>query len=400
MSIRKRTWIGTNGEEKAAWLVDYRDSSGVRRNKQFGKKKDAEAWLTKAAWEVTQGTHTPESQSITIARAADLWLAQAREDNLEPTTVASYEQHVRLHIKPLCGEWKLSKLDSGKANQIRSDLRSKLSPPMAKRVMRSLSSIVDEAQHLQYVNRNVFADLIARKRKRQKQANREKPKVVIPSKSDLRAMIEATHSSDPMDEALFLVSIFCGLRASETRGMTWPQIDLRAGTLLVDRRADAGNVIGPPKSESGNRIIPLPAIAIAALRKWKLRCPKSTPDLVFPSLAGKVMSHRSLHMLHLWPVQMAAGVSQPCLNRQGEPIFDKDGAPVRKARYASHALRHCAASLWIEQRVSPKKIQRWMGHYSIQVTFDTYGHLFEQAEADSSIAEAVVREVMGNGLPA
>jgi integrase len=61
----------------------------------------------------------------------------------------------------------------------------------------------------------------------------------------------------------------------------------------------------------------------------------------------------------------------------------------------SAALRHCAASLWIEQRVSPKRIQRWMGHSSILVTFDTYGHLFEQAEADAPIMEAVEREVLG-----
>jgi integrase len=63
--------------------------------------------------------------------------------------------------------------------------------------------------------------------------------------------------------------------------------------------------------------------------------------------------------------------------------------------YSSHAFRHCAASLWIEQRVSPKRIQTWMGHSSIQVTFDTYGHLFEQAEADSSVMDAVQRELLG-----
>jgi integrase len=58
-------------------------------------------------------------------------------------------------------------------------------------------------------------------------------------------------------------------------------------------------------------------------------------------------------------------------------------------------LRHCAASLWIEQRVSPKRIQRWIGHSSIQVTFDTYGHLFEQADADTAVMQAVEREVLG-----
>ena len=54
------------------------------------------------------------------------------------------------------------------------------------------------------------------------------------------------------------------------------------------------------------------------------------------------------------------------------------------------------ASLWIEQRVSPKRIQYWMGHSSIQVTFDLYGHLFEQAEQDASIASAIEQMLVGH----
>ena len=68
--IRKRSWTDGNGEPRQAWLVDYRDSAGKRRAKQFSRKKDAEAWSTQAAWHVTQGTHTPDSQSITVAKEA------------------------------------------------------------------------------------------------------------------------------------------------------------------------------------------------------------------------------------------------------------------------------------------------------------------------------------------
>lgn len=89
---------------------------------------------------------------------------------------------------------------------------------------------------------------------------------------------------------------------------------------------------------------------------------------MFPSERRAVLSHTSLHRLHLQPVQEAAEIEAP---------------------YSSHAFRHCAASLWIEQRVSPKRIQAWMGHSSIQVTFDTYGHLFEQADARTPHVRAI-----------
>jgi len=45
-----------------------------------------------------------------------------------------------------------------------------------------------------------------------------------------------------------------------------------------------------------------------------------------------------------------------------------------------HSLRHAAASLFIEQGFSPKRVQALMGHSTIQMTFDTYGHLFPAAE--------------------
>ncbi len=261
---------------------------------------------------------------------------------------------------------------------------------MASRVMRSLSGIVGEAERRGFVAQNVAAGVAVRR------ANRDKAVTSIPTKLEMRGMIgAAAASADPMAEALITLCIFTGPRASEIRGLTWSQVDLKAAALTIDRRADAQNVIGPPKSAAGRRTIPLAPIVISALRRWKLRCPKSDLQLVFPSPGGEVLSHRSLHRLHLWPVQVGAGLDEPELDAAGKPRVNQDGQPIFRGRYASHALRHCAASLWIEQRVSPKRIQRWMGHSSIQVTFDTYGHLFEQAEADVAIMEAVQSQVLG-----
>jgi integrase len=257
----------------------------------------------------------------------------------------------------------------------RDDLLDKLSRPMARRVLRSLTAIVAEAERRGFVAKNPCSGVTVRK------ASRDKVKPVIPTKAEMKAIIEAAQVSDqPMDAPLVASNIFCGLRASEIRGLVWSQVDLKAKTLTVDRRADAKNQIGAPKSAAGTRIIPLSDLVVSELRKWKLRCPRTNLDLVFPSERKAVMSHTSLHRLHLWPVQIAAGVC------------DGDDA-----RYSSHAFRHCAASLWIERSVSPKRVQTWMGHSSIQVTFDTYGHLFEQAEADSSIMNAIQEELLGAG---
>jgi len=381
-SIRKRSWTSPGGEAKEAWQVDYRDAGGRRRSKQFARKKDADAWLTQAAWHVTQGTHTPDSQSITVKRAGELWLARARRESLEPATIAAYDQHVRLHINPMCGDKKLSHLTTPMIEGYRDQLMDNLSRPMAARVLRSFASIIAEAQRRGHVAQNVAAGVRVRR------AQREKAKVAIPTKVELNALIVAARSAgEPMALPLLTTAIFAGLRASELRGLPWRGIDLKGGTITIDQRADATGRIGPPKSAAGRRTIPLPAAAVQALREWKLRCPRTQEDLVFPSIGNKAMSHRYMALNLFAPVQIAAAVF--------DLVKTDNETEVKQPRYTLHELRHAAASLWIEQRVNPKRVQRWMGHSSIQVTFDTYGHLFDQADQDATVAAAIEREVLG-----
>ncbi|HEX7854490.1 MAG TPA: site-specific integrase [Sphingobium sp.] len=193
---------------------------------------------------------------------------------------------------------------------------------------------------------------------------------------------------------LVLIAIFAGLRASELRGLPWRSIDLKAATINVDQRADLKNDIGPPKSEAGYRTIPLPASAIAALTAWKLACPPTDDGLVFPSVAKRVMAHRYMNLNLMGSVQLAAGISAPALDADGKAKLDDKQQPILEPRYTLHDFRHAAASLWIAQRVNPKRVQKWMGHGSIQVTFDTYGHLFDQADQDAAVAAAIEHEIL------
>ena len=367
-SIRKRSWTDAKGEDHQAWLVDYKDAAGKRRFKQFARKKDAEAWKTQAAWHVTQGTHTPDSQSITVSVAAKQWLDRAERDKLEPTTIAAYGQHVRLHIEPICGGVKLSQLTAPIVEGYRDQLVDKLSRPMAIRVLRSLASIIAEAQRRGQVAQNVASAV------KVKRMSRQRPKVRIPAKATLRALLSAAQASDDRQVGpLTMLAIFAGLRASELRGLSWRQIDLAGSAVTIDQRADAKGIIGPPKSQASRRTIPLPAATVRVLKEWKLACRKSDLDLVFPSVAGKVMSNRYMSLNVLGPARKEANASGLTL----------------------HDLRHAAASLWIEQRVEPKRVQTWLGHHSIQVTFDTYGHLFEAVERETNVAAAIEKELIG-----
>lgn len=371
-SIRRRTWAGPDGEERAAWVVDYRDAAGRRRSKQFARKKDADAWRVTAEHQVVTGTHTPDSESITVEKAGAQWLKGLRamkDDPLEPTTIAAYDQHVRLHINPRLGAQRLSQLTAPAVRRFLDTLMKDLSRPMAVRVFRTFKALITDAQERGQVAQNVALAVKIRK------APRERSKATPPPKADLKAILSAAEKSkDAKARAIVELAIFTGMRASELRGLPWSNLDLREGTVRVEQRADAKGLIGPPKSGAGNRTISLPPRVVKVLKEWKLACPAHEADLVFPSAKGKPLSHHVLTKFHVAPLLKAAGVPH----------------------YGMHSFRHAAASLWIEQGLNPKRVQTLMGHKSIQVTFDTYGHLFEQRDRDASDAAAIERALFGD----
>ncbi len=226
------------------------------------------------------------------------------------------------------------------------------------------------------VARNVVRER-SRETRRQNRIDRRHDKrlqvgVDIPSKEDIRAML--THAQGRW-RPLIVTAVFTGLRASELRGLQWGDVDLEAGQqLTVRQRADRWGTIGSPKSHAGKRTVPLAPMVVNALKEWWPACPEGAAGLVFPNTKGNVDSLPNMHRRGLGALQIAAGIATP-----GR---DKKGKPVMKPKYGLHSLRHAAASLFIEQGFSPKRVQTLMGHSSIQMTFDTYGHLFPAADDD------------------
>ena len=376
MTIRKRAWTAPDGTPKQAWLVDYRDQAGKRRAKQFGRKKDAEAWLVGAAWQVSQGVHTADSQSVTVAAAAKLWIAKAAAESRERVTVEQYERVSRLHIVPLIGGEKLSRLTRPSVEAFRDELVRTRSKSMASRAVRALSSILCEAQRRGLVAQNAARDVKVIR------PSREKAKIVIPSKADLKAILD---HADANMHPMLMTAIFTGLRSSELRGLRWQDIDLKVASLSVHQRADKFGEIGPPKSQAGYRTIPIPSALVTELRAWKLRCPNGDLDLAFPNTKGEVQQYGHILRRKFFPLQIKAGVC----NQVG---VGDEGKPVMEARYGFHALRHAAASAWIKQRVDLKRLQVWMGHSSIQLTLDTYGHLISDSAGDAALIAATEAE--------
>jgi integrase len=380
--VRKRTW-STKTWVKTAYVADYfapdKDGNPKRHIKTFKTRREATAWLAQAVVEIKQGVHTPMSTSITVREAGHAWVAKAAADGLERSTVRQYEQHLA-HMLPLIGPTKLAALTPASVQNFRNQLiNDKHSLMMADRIVSSLGSILAGAMAVGQVSRNVVREQARHDRRRSRVEKRHKRRlevgVDIPTKAELNAIIEHAGNMRP----LIVTAIFTGLRASELRGLPWGAVDLERKILTVRQRADRWNTIGPPKSSSGRREVPLASIVVNTLKVWKLACPRGELDLVFPNTEGKVQSLPNLHRRGLGPVQVAAGISP-----------DRD-----HPKYGLHSFRHAAASLFIEQRFSPKRVQALMGHSSIQMTFDVYGHLFPSEADDQAAMDVVAARVIG-----
>jgi integrase len=382
VSVRKRNWKTREGEAKEAWIVDYVDQLGGRHIKTFARKRDADAYHASVAVDVRAGTHTADSRSITVAQAGGLWLESGAAAKLERSTLEQYRRHLSCHIDPMIGGVKLAQLTIPLVREFEDRLRTDRSPAMVRKVRVSLGSILADAQERGLVAQNVVRGLHAKRRRGnelhadKRQKGKLKIGVDIPTPDEMRAIVGRLASRW---RPLLLTAIFAGLRASELRGLRWVDVDLKRGELHVRQRADRWSVLGHPKSEAGERAIPLLPMVVNALREWKLACPKSELDLIFPDRRGQIASYYVITHGGWDAAQIAAGVT----NKNG------------RAKYRGlHACRHFYASWCINRRADGglelplKLVQARLGHASIQMTADRYGHLFPRGDDGAELAAA------------
>ena len=163
---------------------------------------------------------------------------------------------------------------------------------------------------------------------------------------------------DRQYRAFVLTATYTGCRFGELAGLRRHRLDLRRGTLTVaESLAEVNGYVHvtPPKTAAGRRRIALPGRLcdelVEHLREW----PPSPDGFVFTARRGGPLLNRNFRD-RIWLPAVRASV--------GEPL-----------RF--HDLRHTHATMLIAQGEHPKVIQHRLGHSSIKVTLDTYGHLFD-----------------------
>ena len=359
-TIRKRSWQ-SGGEAKTAWIADYFDQQGVRRQKTFARRKDADAWLITANHQVKEGVHMPESTSKTLGEAIDLWLQRAEAEGLERATLAQYAQHRGHILAAIPADTKLAKLTTARVEQLRDDLLMRHSRSMARKLLQSLKSVLKDAKRRGLVAQNVAVETSIGEGKRHQR--KLEVGVDVPTPAEVKALLDA---AEPKARAMVCLAALAGLRASELRGLRWSDLALGAKpAVTIAQRADRWSAIGSPKSESSQRTVPLGETAARALKVWRLAQPAGR-SLVFGTAADKPDVLGNLQRRLLSPLEARAGIRH----------------------YGWHAFRHYAISAWLAAAIDPKRVQKWAGHATLTLTLDTYGHMIPRADDHARIADA------------
>jgi integrase len=284
---------------------------------------------------------------------------------------------IRLCIDPLLGASKLSRLSAPAVEAFRDELLDRFSYHRASKALGLLKTVIGHAQRRGLVAQNVARSVRIADRPRK----RERLIVgrTIPLPEEVRVMLVSTSAG--WLRTMLTVAAFTGLRAGELRGLEWRDVNLAATTLTVRQRADHWGTSGPPKSKAGQRTVPLAAHVVATLREWWMGSGRpAATTLVFPGRPAHMPLSAGVPLERFYGIQRTAGI----LNDKGEP------------KYVFHALRHFFASAMIALGYTSKWLQVAMGHETITVTLNTYGHLFPDPDGDQAKMAAFEAMVLGS----
>jgi integrase len=373
-----------NGKSFPRWVVDWREPDGKRRRQVFADIAAAKAH--RGLIESGRSTNT-ELSGHSFAEAAADFIESRKRLGRERSTWLVYACHLRIHLGPLIGARDIAELRRSDFVRLQEDLLSKLSHALAKAVFVTARAIMAHTVQREWRVSDPARDV------RFVKSGREKPRIEVPDKAKIHRLLEALGASkvaagEPPTRGYVFVrlALGSGMRASELRGLRVSDVRLEAApqTVTVAQRADQWRRIGPPKSRNGRRTIPIGPDLAELLRRWIPLRRHPTSPLLFPTDTGAPMDMSNFHVRIWKPAMRRAGLLDPATGR---------------TLWTFHFLRHIYASQLIELKVNLKQVQMRLGHGSIQMTLDVYGHLWRDLEKETQEVAEFERRMLGHSGP-
>lgn len=346
-----------DGKWEGRYTVGYHPETGkqIMRSVYAKTKREVREKLNKALTELKEGTYI-EPTSLTVGEWLDTWLKEYKI-NLRPETKASYEMHIRIHLKPDLGKIRLNKLTTHQIQHLYNKLTNErgLSPKTVKNVHGALHAALEQAKINGYLRVNPSEGVTLPKK--------EKEELRIMDSDDVSTFLRAIEG-DEYELPLF-VALFTGLRQGELLGLTWDCVDFHKGTLLINKQHNRAkgekDFHFSPLKNSRPRVLTPASAVMDALREQQRRQTQwatelgsawdNSENLVFTTQTGRYINNKTLWM-------------------NFKRIVTELGMP--ELRF--HDLRHTFSINSLQAGDDIKTVQENLGHATASFTLATYAH--------------------------
>lgn len=362
-TIRQRP----DGRWEARYTIGRDPGSGRQIQKSIygASQREVLDKLTAVKASLNNGTFT-EPSKLSVAQWLDIWL----EDYLggvKPSTVKSYTEHIKNHIKPGLGGVLLQKLSAHMIQNFYNRLQKEkgLSPKTIKNIHGVLHAALKQALTLGYIRNNPSEACIL--------PRIEKPQKTVLADEKLLAFLQAIQGDKY--EALLFTALFTGAREGELLGLQWDSINFKTGEILIKHQLQKNRITGvyelvSNKNDRARRIKPARSV-IERLQKHRLT------QMEQRLLAGGVWDNPfNLVFTNEIGEHLTAKIAWGHCKR----IATQIGMPDLRF----HDLRHSYAVNALQNGDDPKTVQEALGHHTAAFTLDTYASVSETMLNNSS----------------
>lgn len=365
--IRQRN----DGTWEAIVTVGRDPGTGKLIRKSYYGKTQAEVRkkLTASARDLDEGTYT-EPSKMTVGQWLDVWAAEYL-GSTKPLTVSKYKTQIRVHLKPAFGAIRLHELTAPMIQTLYNRELKKpkgLSPKSICNLHGVLHKALSQAVKLGYIKFNP-CDACELPRV-------EKPQIQ-PIEGDLVSrFLEAVKGSEY--EALYIVTMFTGMRQGEVLGLTWDCVDFDNETVTVAHQLQKERIEGGGgryrlvslKNDNVRTVAPA-AYVFDTLRRVRIQ--QNEHRLMF---GADWQNELNLVFTHENGEHLSANTIYECFKRVVK------GLGIASTRF--HDLRHTFATLSLQNGDDIKTVSQNLGHATVAFTLDVYGHVTQQMKKDSA----------------
>ncbi len=305
----------------------------------------------------------------TVEQWLNEWLQTVKTgDGTSPSTLDRYDQILRVHLIPLIGRVKLSALAPRDIQLMVSQLRQTAAPASVIKIHGVLRNALSDAERMDLIPRNVAKSV------RSAKLSRTERRALTPDEAlALLWQLRGDHL-----EYVFVAALSTGLRRGEVLGLRWKDVDLSGRALFVRQtlqRVGGELRFVPPKTHRSTRPLPLSALTVAALLA------QSASQAEDRLLVGSAWEDHGL--------VFTSHVGTPLEPRNVNRRFSTARAAAGLEWVRLHDLRHAFATFLLDQGEELRTVMDLLGHSTIRLTADTYGHVLPSRAR--SAADAIDR---------